>query len=404
MKKTLTNIMISLLASILLCSCAIIQEAVTAVSNTGLKYLDNTQTLDNWKQDEDLKGLVTLMQASNSGDGGMALAGAKVAADFIGAMGGLKMDKFDQLMDNSMNNMIADKHSNSNNEMNVVGSAVHALVEAANLIEDAKIAKDTRDLSKFEENSRDPNSPKYDPNFDCKYEIIDCGEGKYGSVKKCLRNKSTAEMLWCLRQQGQSQTGDSFSNFMKESYGVDMTYEEYASLPDDERPDIKEYILPSKKNTDANQQHIETNNENSIESYKDSTYDTTNKTNIITTDNAVINSPEQLESIRIGEFKFNSYQLSTDNIEKLNVAADILLKNQDIKIELLGHCCDIGDEQTNYTIGIIRAKTAKQYLMDKGVGAGRISVHSMGSKQPLFPNTSAINRAKNRWVEIKIIK
>ena len=52
----------------------------------------------------------------------------------------------------------------------------------------------------------------------------------------------------------------------------------------------------------------------------------------------------------------------------------------------------------------MRAKEAKKYLVDKGIDAKRISVHSYGAKKPLVPNATAENRAQNRRVEIKVIK
>lgn len=115
-------------------------------------------------------------------------------------------------------------------------------------------------------------------------------------------------------------------------------------------------------------------------------------------------SLEDLEKISINGFKFNSIALSEENNEQLDQAAQILLSNSEVEIELLGHSCELGDKETNYNFGIMRAKEAKKYLVDKGIDAKRISVHSYGAKKPLVPNSSAENRAQNRRVEIKVIK
>lgn len=115
-------------------------------------------------------------------------------------------------------------------------------------------------------------------------------------------------------------------------------------------------------------------------------------------------SLEDLEKISINGFKFNSIALSEENKEQLDQAAQILLSNSEVEIELLGHSCELGDKETNYNFGIMRAKEAKKYLVDKGIDAKRISVHSYGAKKPLVPNTTAENRAQNRRVEIKVIK
>lgn len=115
-------------------------------------------------------------------------------------------------------------------------------------------------------------------------------------------------------------------------------------------------------------------------------------------------SLDDLEKISINSFKFNSIALSEENKEQLDQAAQILLSNSEVEIELLGHSCELGDKETNYNFGIMRAKEAKKYLVDKGIEAKRISVHSYGAKKPLVPNTTAENRAQNRRVEIKVIK
>lgn len=122
-----------------------------------------------------------------------------------------------------------------------------------------------------------------------------------------------------------------------------------------------------------------------------------------TTTNSIA-SLEDLEQITINGFKFNSIALSEENKEQLDQAAKILLSNSEVEIELLGHSCELGDKETNYNFGLMRAKEAKKYLVDKGIEAKRISVHSYGAKKPLVPNTTAENRAQNRRVEIKVIK
>ncbi len=123
-------------------------------------------------------------------------------------------------------------------------------------------------------------------------------------------------------------------------------------------------------------------------------------------------SPEEERSILLGDvertkidrYSINSYKLSDDLKNELDKVAATLLKYEDVKVQLLGHSCDIGNEQARYNIGILRAKEAKTYLVEKGIEANRISVESMSSKYPAVPNNSSDNRAKNRRVEIKIIK
>lgn len=74
------------------------------------------------------------------------------------------------------------------------------------------------------------------------------------------------------------------------------------------------------------------------------------------------------------------------------------------KVSLSGHTDNIGPDQANLILGQNRADMIKAYLLKKGVPAGQIISDSKGEKMPFVPNTSRENRAKNRRVELKIIK
>lgn len=130
--------------------------------------------------------------------------------------------------------------------------------------------------------------------------------------------------------------------------------------------------------------------------------DTAQEAEVITKDNRT--NQEKLEQTKVDAFSLNSLALSDESKAQLDYAAQILLEDRSLEIELLGHTCDLGDKETNYNIGLLRAKEAKKYLVSKGVESNRVYVHSYGAKKPLVPNTNAENKGKNRRVEIKVIK
>ncbi|MFB6454484.1 OmpA family protein [Chitinophaga sp. Hz27] len=86
--------------------------------------------------------------------------------------------------------------------------------------------------------------------------------------------------------------------------------------------------------------------------------------------------------------------------EQLDSVANILANYPDVNILIIGHTCDIGSATANLKVGEARAKAAAQYLISKGVAAGRIETKSEGDTNPLVPNTSEENRRKNRRVTI----
>ena len=82
--------------------------------------------------------------------------------------------------------------------------------------------------------------------------------------------------------------------------------------------------------------------------------------------------------------------------------AGIAKQHPEIKILVIGHTCNIGTEEQNQIVAMKRAESVKQELVNRGVDASRITCESKGYSQPLVPNNNAVNRSKNRRVEIKL--
>jgi hypothetical protein len=65
-----------------------------------------------------------------------------------------------------------------------------------------------------------------------------------------------------------------------------------------------------------------------------------------------------------------------------------------------GHADDLGDNVTNLNQSRSRATMVAEYLLGKGVAPSQLLLQAWGETKPLVPNTNAINRTKNRRVEI----
>jgi outer membrane protein OmpA-like peptidoglycan-associated protein len=87
----------------------------------------------------------------------------------------------------------------------------------------------------------------------------------------------------------------------------------------------------------------------------------------------------------------------------LDSVAAILLQYPYLRVDIVGHTCDIGSEKRNLRIGEERAQAVAAYLQEKGVAANRIDTRTAGESTPLVPNTSEANRQVNRRVTILII-
>ena len=102
------------------------------------------------------------------------------------------------------------------------------------------------------------------------------------------------------------------------------------------------------------------------------------------------------------KFKFNDATLSEDAHSYLDDLANMLKENPRLKVEIVGHTDDVGTDEANLLISGRRAKVVVDYLISKGINPARLKLTAKGKTEPVFPNDTEENRAKNRRVEFKI--
>lgn len=85
--------------------------------------------------------------------------------------------------------------------------------------------------------------------------------------------------------------------------------------------------------------------------------------------------------------------------------ADVFKKNPQIKkVRIKGHTDSDGADAYNLTLSDKRVKSVMKYLVDHGVEEARLEAKGYGETEPLVPNDSDENKAKNRRVEFEILK
>lgn len=89
---------------------------------------------------------------------------------------------------------------------------------------------------------------------------------------------------------------------------------------------------------------------------------------------------------------------------QLDEVVKLMLNNPTIEIELHGHTDGIGDPDLNYTLSEDRVRVIKNYLMERGVPAKRISTKAFGGMRPIASNDAEETRKLNRRVEFLIVK
>jgi outer membrane protein OmpA-like peptidoglycan-associated protein len=101
-------------------------------------------------------------------------------------------------------------------------------------------------------------------------------------------------------------------------------------------------------------------------------------------------------------FEPGSFELNKKSQIILEGFARYLINNPMIQIEIQGHTDDLGDDKVNLLLSESRCKSVQTLLISKGVEISRLTVKGMGESKPKFPNSSDLNRAKNRRTEFKI--
>jgi outer membrane protein OmpA-like peptidoglycan-associated protein len=103
-------------------------------------------------------------------------------------------------------------------------------------------------------------------------------------------------------------------------------------------------------------------------------------------------------------FDFNSYEILPDDTTSLNAVADLLSLFFDAGLVLIGHTDDVGSDQYNLELSMLRAKSVEAYLVERGIEATRIRTEGRGKRQPLTRSQTDSARRKNRRVEFLIFK
>jgi OmpA family len=70
------------------------------------------------------------------------------------------------------------------------------------------------------------------------------------------------------------------------------------------------------------------------------------------------------------------------------------------EVIVAGHTDDLGKPSTNLDHSRERARGIASYLLDRGLRPDQLVVEAWGESNPLYPNTSDQNRARNRRVEL----
>lgn len=121
-----------------------------------------------------------------------------------------------------------------------------------------------------------------------------------------------------------------------------------------------------------------------------------------------VKAPENVIKITMHDeilFVADSAEILPDETDRLNIIAEALKKvgpNTHFLIE--GHTADLNRPEGQRILSLQRADKIAEELAKRGIEANRMQTAGYGATHPIAPNDTAENRAKNRRVEITILR
>ncbi len=81
-------------------------------------------------------------------------------------------------------------------------------------------------------------------------------------------------------------------------------------------------------------------------------------------------------------FAYDSWAISEEGRQALTRSVEWIKSNSSAQVKIEGHCDERGTSAYNLVLGEKRAKAVRNYLVELGIGANRLSVVSYGKEQP----------------------
>jgi len=103
-------------------------------------------------------------------------------------------------------------------------------------------------------------------------------------------------------------------------------------------------------------------------------------------------------------FATGKASLRADSRARLRAIATFVQASPATRVRIEGHTDSQGNPQTNLMLSKQRADAVRQALIAQGVAASRIQALGLGAEQPVAANTTPAGRARNRRVEVILLR
>ena len=104
-------------------------------------------------------------------------------------------------------------------------------------------------------------------------------------------------------------------------------------------------------------------------------------------------------------FPADSAQIAAETAKRLDAIAGLLKGYETKKLLIKGHTADVGDKKSQQELSQKRAQAVADYFVRKGIlKASQLVIEGKGGSVPLAGNDTDAGRAKNRRVEITLLR
>lgn len=120
----------------------------------------------------------------------------------------------------------------------------------------------------------------------------------------------------------------------------------------------------------------------------------------------VVVTKEKIEILEKVFFDVNRATIQSRSFGLLDQVAAVLKNNKQLtRLRIEGHTDSDGSDESNLKLSQARTESVMKYLfVDKGVEASRLEPVGYGETRPTVPNSSKVNKEKNRRVEFSIVE
>ncbi len=96
--------------------------------------------------------------------------------------------------------------------------------------------------------------------------------------------------------------------------------------------------------------------------------------------------------------------INPKSFQELDELVAMMKDSPKVEIQLEGHTDNVGNPQANIKLSQQRVDAVKKYIISKGINKKRVMTKAYGGSQPVARENTEEARAKNRRVEMRVLK